>query len=238
MKHGETFPLSFYTLDDHELLRSNLTSKVPDMAKKANTLNPKERRKDPLLPLSTRCTSTPVPAKPTPPPRCYNPQKVGTCLLPVATETETSLGAKLLKRRQQIESAQEHPSPNIISTENVSQRTQLTSQTTDDITKQDGAKMKQIPAPAKPTPPPRCYNPQKVGTCLPVTTETEDDEEPLTSLSAKRLKRRQKIESAQEHPSPNIISTENVSQRTQLTSQTTDDITKQDGAKMKQGSKR
>ena len=56
----------------------------------------------------------------------------------------TSLGAKLLKRRQKIESAHEHPIPDIISTENVGQRApRPVSQTTDDITKQDGAKMKQ-----------------------------------------------------------------------------------------------
>ena len=142
----KTFLLFFYTSDDRELLRSNLTSKSPDMAKKANTLNPKERRKDPS---STRYTSIPIPAKPAPPPKGYNPQKVGTCLLPVATGAEddeqllTSLDAKLLKRRQKIESAQEHSIPGIISTENVTQRTQPTCQTTDDIPKQDGAEMKQ-----------------------------------------------------------------------------------------------
>ena len=149
ISEDKTFLLSFYTSDGHELLRSNLASKPPDMAKKANALNPKERKKDPLLPSSTRYNSTPIPAKPTPPPKGYNPQKVGTCVLPVATWAEndeqllTSLDAKLLKRRQKIESAQEHSIPGIISTENVNRRTQPACQTTDDIPKQNGAKMKQ-----------------------------------------------------------------------------------------------
>ena len=119
------------------------------MGKETSTLNPEERREDHLLPSPTTYTSIPAEAKPTPPPRGYNPQKVGISLLPVAIETEddeeplTSLGAKLLKRRQKIESAQEHVIPYLISTENGSQRTpQPASQTTDDITKEDdGTKM-------------------------------------------------------------------------------------------------
>ena len=296
INEDKTLPLALGISDDRELLRSDLTSEIPGMVKEAKTLNLKERREDPLLPSPTRYTSIPTPAKPTPQPRGYNPQKIGINLLPVAIETEddeqplTSLGAKLLKRRQKIESAHEHPIPDIISTENVSQRApQPASQTTVNITKQDGAKMNleirphvlgtsdnhellrsnlsneipgmakksntlnpeerredpllssstrytPIPAPAKPTPPPRGYNPQKVGiSLLPVAIETEDDEQPLTSLGAKLLKRRQKIESAQGHHSPNIISTENGSQRTRPASQTTDDITKQeDGTKINQ----
>ena len=146
----ERRPLALGTSNDHEVLRSNLTSEIPGMVTEDNTLNPEEKREYPLLLSSTRYTPIPAPAKPTPPPRGYNPQNVGICLLPVAIKTEddeqplTSLGAKLLKRRQKIESAHEIPIPDIISTENVSQRAQQpVSQTTDDITKEDGAKMKQ-----------------------------------------------------------------------------------------------
>ena len=107
-----------------------------------------ERRGEPLLPSPTRYTSIPAQAKPTPPSRGYNPQKVGISLLPVAIETEddeeplTPLGDKLLKRRQKIESAQKHLNSYLISTENVIQNApRPASQTTDDITKQDSAKM-------------------------------------------------------------------------------------------------
>ena len=290
----KTIPLGLGTSNDHELLKSNLTNELPDMAKEDNTLNPEERREDPLLSSPTRYTPILGPAKPTPPPRGYYPQNVGIDFLPVAIETEddeqplTSLGAKLLKRRQKIESAHENPIPNIISTENVCQRAHWpATQTTDDITKEDGAKMKlerplalgisddhqllwsnltnefpgmvtedntlnpeerredpllssptrytPIPGPAKPTPPPRGYNPQKVGICLlPVATETEDDEQPLTSLGAKLLKRRQKIESAREHFIPDLTSTEDIIPKTpRPASQTIDDITKRDSAKTK-----
>ena len=294
----KTLPFGLGILDDHELLRPNLICEIPSMAKEdpEPKPNPEKKREDPLLPLNSRYTPILAPKESIPPPRGYNPQNVGISLLPFATETDddeqplTSLGAKLLKRRQKIESAHEHPNPDIISTEYLSQRASWSAtQTTDDITKEDGAKMKQerralalgtsndhevlrsnltseipgmakedntlnseekredpllsssptrytlIPVPAKPTPPPRGYNPQNVGICvLPVAIETEDDEQPLTSLSAKLLKRRQKIESGHEHPIHDIISTENVSQRApRPVSQNTDDIMKQDVARTK-----
>ena len=153
ISEDKTLPLALDTSDDHELLRSNLSlaSEFPGLGKEINTLNLEERREDPLLPSSTRYTSIPAPAKPTPPPRGYNPQKVGISLLPVAIETEddeqplTPLGDKLLKRRQKIESAHEHLIPDIISTENVIQKPpRPASQITDDITKQGGAKMNQV----------------------------------------------------------------------------------------------
>ena len=147
ISEDKTLPLSLGTSDDHEMLRSNLTSKLPDMAKETNTLKPKKRKKNASLPPPT----LPKSPKPTPPPKVYNPQKVGISLLPVAIETEDdeeqlkSLGAKLLKRRQIIESAHEHLPPDLISTENVIPKApQPASQTTDDITKQDSAKMNLI----------------------------------------------------------------------------------------------
>ena len=56
----------------------------------------------------------------------------------------TSLGAKLLERRQKIEAACEDFIPDLTLTENVIPKVpRPASQTTDDITKPDGAKMKQ-----------------------------------------------------------------------------------------------